>query len=61
MMTIAKSVIKTPNTGATQDHTKPDPYRGLKGHAYIAARGLGKLTRPVQTSALTEARIGEAK
>lgn len=37
---------------------RTDQYSGLKGHAYIAARGLGKLSQPVQTSAHTSA--GEA-
>ena len=31
--------------------TAPDPYAGLKGHAYIKARNLNKPVRPVQTSA----------
>ena len=31
-----------------------DPFAGLTGHAYIAARGLGKLSSPVQTSAHAE-------
>ncbi len=58
-MAIAKSVIKTPNTGDTQNHIKPNPYKDLKGHAYISARGLGKLMSPVHTSAHVELVSGE--
>ena len=32
--------------------SKPDPYSGLRGHAYIAARGLNPPVKRVQTSAL---------
>ncbi len=34
--------------------SKPDPYDGLKGQAYIQARNLAKPVQRVQTSAHTE-------
>jgi hypothetical protein len=32
----------------------PDPFKGLKGHAYIKARNLAQPVQRVQTSAHTE-------
>jgi hypothetical protein len=34
--------------------TSPDPFQGLKGHAYIKARNLARPVQRVQTSALIE-------
>jgi hypothetical protein len=36
-----------------------DKFANLKGHEYIRARNLGKLERPVQTSALDAANGGK--
>jgi hypothetical protein len=38
---------------------RPDPYIGLKGHAYIMARGLNAKVQRVQTSAHAELVSGE--
>jgi len=39
---------------------KPDPYAGLKGHDYIAARNLNQPIKRVQTSALSQ-KAGKGK
>lgn len=36
---------------------RPDPYAGLKGHSYIAARGLQGQVQRVQTSAHELAKV----
>lgn len=48
---------KSPHCGLTETSNvrvvsyKADPYEGLKGHAYIVARGLSAHVNRVQTSA----------
>ena len=34
--------------------SSPDPYAGLRGHAYIAARGLNKPVQRLDTGVLTD-------